>query len=208
MQIMMRQRMMQRRGGRRPAENPAVAPPVNVTLSLTAEWPLKDGEVEQVLITAHELEEKIKSADLAGRKATEELSPEEEEAAEESEEDMDQMMYTGQQQPKPGEPRFVYVSAISEKDRAKAFAEAFERAKADAARLAQAASAQLGPLVQLSGGNESGIDSTDYQEWGGYRYQMMQRTQRTASDEKVEAVGPEPGMLKYQVTVAATFALK
>ncbi|HEV3340414.1 MAG TPA: SIMPL domain-containing protein [Pirellulales bacterium] len=209
MQLMMRQRMMQRRGARRPSEKPAPTPPVAVSMSLTAEWPLKAEEAEPLLIASHDLEEKIKAADLAGRKAAEDLSPEEEEAEEENDEQDPQVYYGGQPQAKPGEPRFVYVSTISDMDRAKALAEAFERAKAEAGGLAKAASADLGSLLQLAGGNESGVDSDAYEQWGGsYQYRMFQRAQRASSDDKVEAVGPQPGPLKYHVTVTATFALK
>jgi uncharacterized protein YggE len=208
MQMMMRQRMMQKRGGRRPTDKPAATPPVTVSMSLTAEWRLKAEDAEPLLIASHDLEEKIKAADLAGRKAAEELSPEEEEEAEENEEDEPQMYYSGQPQPKPGEPRFVYVSTISDKDRAKALAEAFERAKAEAGQLAQAASAELGSLLQLAGGSESGVESEVYDQWSTYQYRMMQRGQRTSSDDKVEAVGMQPGLLRYQVTVTATFGLK
>ena len=209
MQMMMRQRMMQRRVARRPTEKPVAAPPVTVSISLTAEWPLKAGDAEPLLIASHELEENIRAADLAGRKAAEELSPEEEELAEESEGDEEQTMYYGgQQQPKPGEPRFIYVSTISENDRAKAFAEAFERAKVEAGALAKAASAELGDLLQLGGGNESSTDPEMYDQWTNYRYRMLQQAQRISSDDKVEAIGAQPGMLKYQVSVTATFALK
>jgi len=209
MQMMMMQRMAQRRGGRRPSEKPAATPPVTVMMSLTAEWTLKAEDAEPLLIASHDLEEKIKAADLAGRKAAEELSPEEEEQAEENEEQDVQQYYGGQPQPKPGEPRFLYVSAISDKDRAKALAEAFEGAKAEAGGLAKAASAELGSLLQLAGGSESGLDSEAYEQWGGsYQYRMFQRAQRGSSDDKHEAVGPQPGLLKYQVTVTATFALK
>ncbi|HJT34813.1 MAG TPA: hypothetical protein VJ783_22490 [Pirellulales bacterium] len=208
MQIMMRQRMMQRRGARRAAEKPAVAPPVTVAMSLVAQWPLKTGDAEQLLIAAHDLEEKIKAADLAGRKAAEELSPEEQELAEENEEDSEQVFYQGQQQPKPGEPRFVYVVNVSEDDRNKAFAEAFDRAKASATRLAKAAHAELGDLQQLAEAGESGADPEGYEAWGGYEYQMFQRAQRHATREAIEAIGPRPGVLKYHVSLTASFALK
>ena len=208
MQMMIRSRMMQRRGGRRPADKAAVKPPVTVTMSLIAQWPLKPAEPEGMLLAAHDLEEKIKEADLAGRKAAEELSPEEAELAEENEEDSEQMFYGGQQQAKPGEPRFIYVAKISDEDRAKACAEAFEYAKADAARLTDAAHAKLGDLQNLSGMNESGTDPEAYQEWGNYQYQMIQRAQRQSTATGTEAVGPHPGTLKYHVTVTASFGLK
>ena len=214
MQMMMRQRMAGR-GKRRAADKPAVAPPVTIAVSLTAEWPLKtdddDGAEgsEQLLLAAHALEAKVKEADLGGRKAAEELSPEEAELAEENEDDDEQVYYSGQPQAKPGEPRFVYVSSISDQDRAEALAKAFERAKADAQRLAQAAGAELGALQRLSGGNELGADPESYNEWGPYGYQMLQRAaQRQPTDDKLEAIGARPEMLKYQVSVSATFGLK
>lgn len=213
MQMMMRQRMAGR-GKRRAVDKPAVAPPVTIAVSLVAQWPLKtDAEgadgAEQLLLAAHALEAKVKDADLGGRKAAEELSPEEAELAEESEDDDDQVYYGGQPQAKPGEPRFVYVASISDGQRAQALAKAFERAKADALRLAQAAGAKLGSLQRLSGGNEAGGDPESLSDWGPYEYQMYQRAaQQQPTDDKLEAIGARPGMLKCQVTVSATFALK
>jgi len=211
MQMMMRQRMTQKqRGGRGGAAKPAVTPPVTVALPLVAGWPLKAESPEQLLLASHALEEKIKGADLAGRTAAEELSPEEAELAEEAEEDDSMVYMNGQQGPKPGEPRFVYVSQISAADRDKAYAEAFERAKASADRLAKAASAELGALQHLSGGGDASVDSDSFDEWNGYEYQMFRRMQRTtsATDDELEAVGPRPGALKFQVNVMASFALK
>lgn len=212
-QMMMQQRMMmrqQQRGGRRAAAKPAVAPPVTVTLPLVAGWAIKADSPEQLLLASHALEEKIKAADLAGRTAAEELSPEEAELAEEAEEDESMTYMNGQEAPKPGEPRFVYVSQISAADRDKAYAEAFERAKASADRLAKAASAELGALQHLSGGGASDADSDGFDEWSGYQYQMIRRMQRTTStaDGELEAIGPRPGVLKFQVHVMASFALK
>lgn len=209
MQMMMRQRMMQQRG-RKSAAKSAVAPPVTVALPLVAGWALKGENPEQLLLASHALEEKIKAADLAGRTAAEELSPEEAELAEEAEEEESMTYYNGQEGPKPGEPRFVYVSQISAADRDKAYAEAFERAKASADRLAKAASAELGALQHLSGGGDSSADSESYGEWSGYEYQMFRRMQRTTStkDDELEAIGPRPGVLKFQVHVMASFALK
>ena len=217
MQMMMRQRMSGR-GKRRAADKPAVTPPVTIAVSLVAEWPLKTDDAdgtggadgaEQFLLAAHALEAKIKDADLGGRKAAEELSPEEAELAEESEDDDEQVYYSGQPQAKPGEPRFVYVASISDGERAQALGKAFERAKADALRLAQAAGTELGNLQRLSGGNEAGGDPESLSEWGPYEYQMYQRAaQQRPTDDKLEAIGARPGMLKYQVTVSATFALK
>jgi uncharacterized protein YggE len=215
MQVMIRQRITPRRGGRRPAEKPPIAPPVAVAMSLVAQWPLKSQRsggaegADQLLLAAHDLEQKIKQADLAGRQAAEELSPEEAELAEEAEEDDEQVYYGGQPQPKPGEPRFVYVSSISEADRAQALATAFQRAKADAKRLATAADADLGDLRQLSGGNESGADPETENEWASYAYQAFPRALRQPSaGQPLEAVGARPGMLKYHVSVSATFVIK
>ena len=209
MMAMMRQRMMARRGGRRGADKPAAAAPVTVAMSLTAEWPLAAGEPEQTLLAAHGLEEKIKAADLAGRTAAEELTPEEAELAEEAESEDDNVMYGGRPEPKPGEPRFVYVAKISEADRDQALREAFEQAQANAQRLAKAASAELGSLTQLSGSSDSTVDSDIYNEYGPYQYRMMQRAQSASSSgEQAEAIGVQPGPVQFQVHVMASFSLK
>jgi len=211
MEMMMAQRM---RGGRRPAaKKEEVKPPVSVSTTLTAEWPLKATAGEQLLVAATALQDKIKAADLAGTKEQSKLSPEEQELADElAAEQMN--MYSGDDAPKPGEPMFMFVAPVSTAEREKLLAEAFQKAKDRATRLAKAAGAELGALRHL-GDNE--MDASDemfvnnpYMGGSNSAYRMMQmmRGNRTGQEELSEAVGAQPGKVTYRVMVNASFGLK
>lgn len=183
-----------------------------VSTRLTAEWPLEAESHDACLLAAHSLQEKVKAANLAGHDDTEKLSPEEEELAEE----MAEMgPFSGEEEVKPGTPHFVYVARITEEDRDQAMAEAFGKASANAARLARAAGARLGPLVGLSGhGSGSGEESAYYGSPYGYEYQqyvqrlMGHRRHSGAAQEENETVGSDPGSLGFVFSVNAVFALE
>jgi len=176
--------------------------------------PLESQSAEELLLEAQALREKIKAADLAGTKQAEELSPEEQELAEE----MAEMMMQHGEEPVPvGEPLFMYVARITEADRDRAMADAFAKAKAHAERLAGAAGVKLGPLVALSGAGGGSSTMTDpdmYGMFGGHDYRRQQYFRQlvqsggAADDESNnEAVGIEPGGLKFTFMVNAMFAL-
>ncbi len=209
MRMMVMQRM--RQPGKRAAKKREIKPPVVLAVPLSAEWPLPagKGDADELMVVSHELEEQIKAADLAGLKAAQELTPEEQELAEETENaEENQTFYGGgRQEAKPGEPVFLFVCRISDDERDKALAEAFADAKAEAARLAKAAGAELGNLSHISVNMENGADADEYDPYQtSYRY--MQRMQSRHSTSEHEAVGTRAGPLKYQVVVTATFALK
>ena len=208
MELMMRQRMAQRRGGKRPAEKEVSVKQVKVMLKLSAEWPLKGADTAELLVTSKKLQDAIKAADLAGAKDAEEPSPEEAELSEE----MDEMTsdFNNQQGPKPGEPVFVFVAKISAADREKAMAEAFRSAKQDAAQLAKAAELELGSLrsLQGSGGVDAGDAAEDYRMLYNTPFGRAMQRQMAGHGHTGEAIGAGPGMLKYKVTVNATFAVK
>jgi uncharacterized protein YggE len=208
MEMMMMERM---RGGPGGARKPKKEekPPVNISSTLTASWPLKAKEPEELLIAATAIQEKIKAADLGGLKDVK-LSPEEEEAMEE----MEASGYSqySEEGPKPGEPSFHFYTAISDAEREKALAEAFVKAKERAARVAKAAGAELGKLASLNE-NEAGVDSDDYQGLSGadrYAYQLMAQMQGQGrgDDSAVEGIGMQPDKVKFRVSVHASFELK
>ena len=181
-----------------------------VATTITAEWKLAGTDSDARLLAAHDLEEKIRTADLAGTKDKDGESPsaEEEEAAEE----MAQMgMYDEPNQPKQGEPMFVYVAKLGKEDRQKAYAEAYADARSRAEQLAAAAGVELGPLHSLSG-NSSPLGMQNY---GGNRYmqQMYQQMyfERGEEDDEPtggEAIGPQAHEVKLAVAVEAQFAIK
>ena len=209
MEQMLMQRLRQR--GKRKGKQPKASSPVTVSAELTAEWKLTAKTVEELLLVSHELQEKIKAADLAGRKQAEKLSPEEQELLEEAESSFG---YGSSDEPKPGEPSFLFVSGISDDDREKSLAAAFQKAKLRAARLAKATGSQLGELKSLSAQYTPGADLDDYSMFGGYNspaYQALQRAMTAAqlgTEDELEAIGVLPGTLTYTITVTASFDLK
>jgi uncharacterized protein YggE len=201
--------MIRRRLEKKPKEEgeKAKAEPITVGCTLTAEWPIKTQDADELLIFSHELEEKVKAADLGGRKDLAAKTPEEEEMDEETKQEMSS--YSGEEGPQPGEPIFMFVARIPDDQRDKAMAEAFQKAKANAARLAKAAGAELGSLRSLSTRQQP-----DYQRmnrynraYGSYAYELMQRY--SPEDTTVdEAIGMEPGPVAFKIVVDASFLLK
>ncbi|MDA1054310.1 MAG: SIMPL domain-containing protein [Planctomycetota bacterium] len=202
MQQMMMQQMRAR--GRAP-RGLQVPKSVATSTTLTVEWPLTMETNEELLLFADTLQEKIKAADLAGLNEPKQLTPEEEELQAEMEETMSDYSY-GSEQAKPGEPSFVYVARISEDERAKALAAAFDKAKAQAQRLAVAARAKLGALSSVSGGTSQSND--DAYGYNGYAVQMMMAQAASSSDDENEAMTASPGMVTFQVMVNAAFRLE
>lgn len=215
MERMIRERMAAT--GRKPA-GLKLPRTVTVTALLKAEWPLSGDEPEKLLVAAHKLQEKIKAADLAGAKEATQLSPEEEELAEEMAQSSGH--FGEEEEVEPGTPQFLFVAKISEAERREVLAKAFQRAKDQAAQLAEAAGAELGPLVMLSGDpgaggpDSSGWAYNPYDDYGRRNYMRRLMAMQAAQQEDeegaqvLEAVGPEPGMLSYGVQVNAVFGLK
>jgi hypothetical protein len=207
MEMMMAQRL---RGGKKNTKS-KVAPPVMVSAMLTASWKLQAKDAEELLLTIHPLQEKIKSADLGGAKDAEKLTPEQEELLEEAEAS-GYNMYDQGNEPKPGEPTFLFVSRVSEKDREQALGDAFKKAKANAALLAKSAEGALGRLKSIQDNSYGGYDQDDYAmnynyNSAAYRMLQMARSQQARKDDGLEAIGVEPAKVKYAVNVIATFEI-
>ena len=204
MEMMIAARMRNR--GKK-GSKPAKPTTVNVSASLTAEWPLTAQDAEQLLIAAHTLQETIKGADLAGKEAAAKLSPEEQEVQEEMGEAM--QSYNSGEDSKPGEPVFVFVCPISMAEREKALAEAFKKAQEEATQLARATGRELGELKTVSGSVTSGGEDES-----GTNYQMMMLMRgrgmaaRGKSDDKLEAMNVQPGMVKCTAMISISFGLK
>lgn len=202
-QRMVRMRMQQQQGaGGKPTTAPA-APAVTVAATLKCEWPLNARTVEEALVAASAIQEKVKAAAIGQKQAA---TPEEKEELEE----MQGNSEFGQAP--PGTPTFLYVAKVNDADRAKATADAFAKARSDAAALAKAAGADLGALRKLSSQAMPDVDESD----GGYnaayrRYMyasMRNRGDESAGVDASEAVGLQPGNVSLNLTVSATFALK
>jgi uncharacterized protein YggE len=206
-EMMMRTRQAMRgKRGKKPA---AKAPSIVLASKLSAEWKIKAADVDELLISAAALEDKIRAADLGGQKAAEaKLKAEQDEETNEEMQDMMMQMGGNDNEAKPYEPTFVFIRRIATDEREKALREAFGKAKDDATRLAQAAGMQLGELKTL-GEQPGGGDDGDDGDQRRYYYQMMRagRLGRVEADA-LEATGVHPGTVSYRVTVTATFGLK
>ncbi len=208
-QRLFKQMVMQRmRSGQKVPAGLKAPKTVTVSMKLKAEWPLSAASPEERLIAAEELTELVKEADLAGVKQAEKLSPEEEELAEE----MAMMNGSGDEEVPVGEPFFMYVARISDKQRDAAMAEAFVKAKTQAELLARAAKIQLGPLTGLTGegggdtGGFGGFDSIGYARQN-YMRQLLAQNQTDFDTKRTETVSMQSGSLKFMFHVRASFKL-
>lgn len=208
------ERMIRQRLGRA-AKKLEMPKSVTASATLTADWPLEVKTVEERMLLAKQLEEKVRAADLAGAKGLQERSPEEEELAEE----MSEMMSGyGEEEIEYGAPHFVYVARISEEDRQKAAAEAFQHARSQAEQLAKAAGVGLGPLVGLSGQDFGSTEfaGEDYGVYSGFAYEqrqyveaMMGRLGETRRrDARDEVTSPNPSKLSFMFSVNALFGMQ
>jgi uncharacterized protein YggE len=181
---------------------------VSVMVNLKLDLPLQTADTEALLVTVHELQEKIRKADVAGLKE-EKLSDEEQEEQAEMQEQLSR--FGGDDQPKPGQPIFVFVWKMSDEERSKLLADAFANAKAEAQKLAAAAGAQLGPLASLS--SHTMAQEEDYRysySFNPMLYQVMQRARAMGSTEQAEteAIGVLPQKIAKRVVVMASYALQ
>lgn len=206
MEMMMRQRMLQQGKKAAPQKQDK---PVKVMVDLTAEWTLKPGDAGAQLIEARKLQDAVKAADLGGVSEKEQMTPEEEELAEEMEDSAPD--FGGGNQHKPGEPRFIFTAQISAADYDKAVGEAFRKAKADAVRLAKATDIQLGALRSISASGAPSIDaSDDYPNYYGRFGNSPQNQIGCTTDHETGmcTTGQSPGVLNFVVNVSAVFAIK
>lgn len=204
-EMIMRRRMAQKRGGKGSAKNDAIVKPAKVRMTLTAEWPLTVGEAAETLIAVEKLQKTIQAADWGGTNDSEELTPEEEELAEEMEgADFVDQDESGHE---PGQPTFVFVANIEEADREQALSEAFAEAKQQAEVLAKAAELKLGTLISLEAdtGMEADEDA-DYRLRYDSSMFSVQRRQMSGHNRAKEVIGTSPSLLKYRVIINATFA--
>jgi hypothetical protein len=212
-QMQMERYMLQqaRAQGRKTKAN-AAPPSVTVDSMLTAEWNLKASSHDELLLFAKDLQDKVTAADLAGRKDLEPKTAEEKELAEELSSAAEEYGgYDGNEQ-KPGEPQFVYLAVISEKQKADALKAAFAKAKTQAETLAAAAGVVLGSLDQLHG-TVGSSPANNYESMGypgNFRYQMAiaQQMSGETNEQENEASAPQPGPVKFQISVMANFQLK
>lgn len=200
-------RMMAMRGNRAP--KPSTGPqPIALSSTLKAEFALKAAEPDELLVTGYGLQEKIKAASASAGKKDKAMTPEEQESMEEAA----AMQAANGGGVNATGPTFQYVSKISDEDQATALAAAFQKAKADAARLAKSAGAEIASLRNVSSTANSPTSGspTDIQTY----YQELMLRQLTggagpaAEPSTGEAISPNPTPVELQITVTAAFDLK
>ncbi len=186
---------------------------VAVSTNLTARWPLSGETPEQRLVVSEQLEEKIRKSDLAGVKQADDTSEEEQELMEEMEATMGGGMFGNDEEVPPGTPQFIYGANITPQEREAAMAEAYQKAKQQAARLAAAAGAELGPLANLSQGGASSDDPRyEMYQYGygmpGAQRVMMQLMRDAAISGEGESFSQEFGTVTFQFSITAGFHLR
>ncbi|MEX2216059.1 MAG: SIMPL domain-containing protein [Phycisphaeraceae bacterium] len=194
MERMMRARLGPNGGAPRPA-GPNM---VRIAVNAHAEWPITAKSVDDLLLASVELQDKIKGADLAENAKA---SLAEQELREEGD-----PFEEGGQGMRPGEPSFTFVARIPSEERASAMADAFKKAKANAAEVALAAGVGLGELSRVAG-QSSGV-SEDYSDEYRYFRQMNAMYSRGGNDDPGEATSLSPGMVTFNVYVTVSFSIK
>lgn len=175
--------------------------PVVATATLTADLVLEGKTLDDRLLAARSLQDKIRAADHGGAKDAGKLSPEEQEVDEE------QQPETNNGESAAGEPIFWFVSRISDADRDRALAEAFQKAKGQALRLAKAAGTELGGLKSLTAMNVPQLGNYDFNSPAFRALQAAQTAQAEIKPDQndTEAVGLEAGAVKMSIAVTAGF---
>jgi uncharacterized protein YggE len=204
LEMMVAQRMGQ---GKKPK---GLQAPESTTVgcSMTVEWPIAGKTAEEILVESQALKQKVKAAELSGKKEAEKLTPEEEELAAEMEE---AARNNGEDPQAAGEPQFLFVARITDAERQKAYADAFAKAKRNGEELAKAAGVELGPLVGLSGqghGNQN-LGEPDYSYNSGY-YQRQIRLPQAAADpeaQEFESVSTDPDSVAFSFMISAVFKM-
>lgn len=205
-QRQMEMMMMMRRGGaKKPDAKNKQPDPVVVSATLKADLKLKAGSPEELLLSGHTLQEKVKAADLGGSKENEKLSPKDEELAEEMQEMNRVMAESGE--PRRGEPTFQYVYKIPKADYDKALKDAFTKASAQAGLLARAAGVELGSLHSLQS-MASATPNDPYAEYYSRMGRTMTREEDTGNTDTMEAVGSNPVKVSLKVVLNAAFQIK
>lgn len=209
MDMMMAQRVKQ--AGKKGAAKDKTAPPVEVTSTLTAEWKLTAKDPEALLLAVHPLQEKIRSADLAGKAEAEKLSPEQQEMLEEMEAAGQNRFSSSDEEP-AGAPDFLFVSRVNTAEHEKAMRDAFQSAQTQAGKLAKAAGSELGSLRSITSFDDPSGEYEDYgrRGYGQSAYRLMQQAarKRATGDAPLEAVGVEPSLVKYTISLTVAFDLK
>ena len=178
---------------------PAAAAKVAVGCVVHIDWAIK-GDADTALELAALLKDKV---------ATSKIFDQPKAAASEADEEAAAMMGSSDEG-NPMEPRYYFVAKFTEAERAKATAEAFAKAKTQAARLAKAAGGDIGALRSVTARDASQTLSDLMESYGYNNSYYVQRMleQRGQAAQNDEVFSDAPGDISHTVSVQAAFALK
>jgi hypothetical protein len=190
----------------------------SATGTLTAEWSLAATTAEQAVLAGEAIRKKALAADLAGDKAPGKASADAEESPDETHfgaPPQVQMAVTRNPYacvawnpyatpPAVASPSstFLYVATISSQQRKAALAEAFGKAKLQAAELAEAAGGKLGAATTVSGW----VANSGCSPWPPFGV-AMPATFVGMSPDGSEALAADPVAMRFCARVNATFRL-
>ncbi len=200
MEAMIAQRM--RQTGQK---KPEIPESITMKCMLFAERPLVGKNVEDIFKEVDVLKQQIAAANFTAKK--ENMTPEEEELVEE----MGGMsIYTGESEVSD-EPRFIFVSKITEEEADGAYAEAFEQARKQAGFLAKAAGLERGSVMHLSANLSKNQGASSVYSHRNQDYYMMQilSTQQLGmgQPEPFEGVAATPETMTFTFFVQAVFKM-
>ncbi len=185
----------------------SVEPPVTVSVQVTADWKMPEGEEEDLLLAIQELKDRIIESDVAGIKEPDKLTAEQQELDAELSQSMDR--YSSSDETKPGEPNFTFGRRFSPAEWDELMKQAFADAKAKAGKLAAAAAKELGPLSMLTSHDSFSEDYNPYSDYGPYGYNRSRSPQKTKDKEGVLTIlSTDPKEVKLESTINAAFGLR
>jgi hypothetical protein len=203
MQIIMMRNAQGRAGGATEAKKPTT---VTVSATMQVDLPLTTAASDALLVSAEELQAKVRAA-VPKKAAPAAKTPEEAELAEEMESNMNVEYPGAAAMPKADEPSFQFVHRVTEAERAKLAADALAVANADAARLASAAGRKLGAIRQLSASGAAGT-ADESNPYAAYIQAMSGASAPAAAGNVVEATGNQATSVTYAVRVSVAFDLE
>lgn len=205
---LLRSRLSARRTG---GKAPPIATSVTVIVPVQAVFVLTTTEPAAQLVEVAGLQARIKGIDLAAGKAGAELTPEEQELAEEL---ANSDREWGR---KRGAPAFAFTATVSPEQRQKVIEEAVQAARAEAETLARVSGVGVGPLrgtrVKVGPGlDRREVEGDNFFGSGGAsgyydRQQLVTILRRRGLAGEHDVVGTNLGALTLQIEVQAVFSI-
>jgi len=190
----------------RPTTRP-VAPTVVAAARVVCDWPLKGETTDDIFVEAAEYQNAATKLKLSSPSIRPGMTDEEREAAEERGSGVEEQMAGLFVSP----PDYAYVARIPENERLKATAQACEKARQDAERLAKAMNTQIGSLQNAS--YSSSGTAADYIRPYRRPYLLSEDEPRFHEDAMEEdgaviVLGNQPTRVLYRIAVNMVFAIK